>query len=203
VACANATLTIATIVIVTALVGRYGTAALAGYGLGSRLELMLIPLAYGVGGALTAIVGANFGARNFARARQAAWLGGLAVFAAIAVLGVTVSLAPDLWIDLFTTDEAARDIARRYLRIAGLGYAFFAFGMTLYFASQGTGSMLWPFAAGSLRLVVAAGAGAALALWLEAPLDWLFACVAVGLVLFGAIVGLSLLSRAWNPVQTP
>ncbi|OGA16955.1 MAG: hypothetical protein A3H32_18770 [Betaproteobacteria bacterium RIFCSPLOWO2_02_FULL_63_19] len=201
VASGNALLTIATIVIVTALVGRYGTAALAGYGLGSRLELMLIPIAFGVGGALTAIVGTNFGARRFARTRRAAWIGGLAVFAVTAALGVTVSVAPHLWIGLFTDDAAAAQIGRLYLRIAGACYAFFAAGMTLYFASQGTGTMLWPFTAGMIRLAVAAGIGAAVALWLDADLAWLFGCVALGLVLFGTVIAYSLFTRAWNPEQ--
>jgi Na+-driven multidrug efflux pump len=115
------------------------------------------------------------------------------------VLGITVSVAPDLWIGLFTDDAATRDVARRYLTIAGTCYAFFGFGMTLYFASQGTGTMLWPFAAGSIRLVVAAGAGAAVTFWLDAPLEWLFACVALGLVLFGSVIAASLRTRAWNP----
>ena len=199
VASANATLTIVTIIVVTGLVGRYGTEALAGYGLGSRLELILIPIAFGVGGALTAMVGASFGAKQYARARHVGLVGGLIVFGVTAALGITVSLAPDLWIGLFTTDPAATEIGRRYLRIAGTCYAFFGMGMTLYFASQGTGSMVWPFTAGVVRLCVAAGGGALVALVLGASLEWRFACVGLGLVLFGSIILGSLRSRVWNP----
>jgi putative MATE family efflux protein len=199
VACGNALLTIATIVVVTGLVGRYGTAALAGYGLGSRLELMLIPISFGVGGALTALVGANRGSRRFARARRIAWVGGLAVFAVTGAIGVLVGIVPDLWIGLFTADPAAVEFARLYLRIAGPFYGFFGLGMTLYFATQGTGNMVWPFTAGVVRMAVAAGIGAALALWFGAPVGWLFACVALGLVLFGGLIAVSLLSRLWNP----
>jgi len=43
-----------TVVFVTGFIGRYGTEALAGYGLGARLELMLVPLSFGIGAALTA-----------------------------------------------------------------------------------------------------------------------------------------------------
>lgn len=199
VASANATLTIITIIVVTGLVGRYGTEALAGYGLGSRLELILIPIAFGVGGALTAMVGASFGAKQYARARRVAFIGGSIVFAVTAALGIAVSVAPDLWIGLFTSDAGATEIGRRYLRIAGTCYAFFGMGMTLYFASQGTGSMIWPLTAGVARFAVAAGLGALVALVFGASLDWLFACVALGLVLFGAIVLGSLRSRVWNP----
>jgi putative MATE family efflux protein len=197
VACGNALLTIATIVVVTALVSRYGTAALAGYGLGARLELMLIPIAFGVGGALTALVGANRGARQAARARRIAWTGGLAVFAATGALGVLFAVWPGLWIGLFTAEPAAVEFAARYLAIAGPAYGFFGMGMALYFASQGTGDMRWPFAAGTVRILVAAGLGVA-AVAAGAAIGWLFACVAAGLVLFGGIIAGSLFSRVWR-----
>lgn len=202
VACGNALLTIATVAVVTALVGRYGTAALAGYGLGSRLELMLIPLSFGVGGALTAMVGANRGAGEHARARRAAWLGSAAVFAATGALGIVFAIAPDLWIGLFTTDPQAVAFARTYLGIAGPFYGFFGLGMTLYFASQGTGNMVWPFAAGAVRIAVAAGLGAVSALALGLTIEWLFACVAAGLALFGAVIAWSLTRRVWHPDGT-
>jgi hypothetical protein len=38
-----------TAMLVTGLVGRFGTAALAGYSIGMRLEFMLAPLAFGIG----------------------------------------------------------------------------------------------------------------------------------------------------------
>ena len=47
--------------------------AIAGYGIGSRLEYMLVPIAFGVGAALTALVGTNIGAGQHARARRLAW----------------------------------------------------------------------------------------------------------------------------------
>lgn len=203
VACGNALLTIATVVVVTGLVGRYGTAALAGYGLGSRLELMLIPISFGVGGALTALVGANRGGGRFSRARRIAWIGGLSVLLFTGAIGVAVGVAPDLWIGLFTADPEAVAIARLYLRIVGPCYGFFGFGMALYFASQGTGTMVWPFMAGVVRMAVVAGGGAVLALWFGVALEWLFAIVALGLVLFGGFIGISLFSRVWNPENLP
>lgn len=197
---ANAVLTIFTINAVTAMVGRFGTEALAGYGLGSRLEIMLVPIAFGVGGALTAMVGMNRGARQYARARRIAWFGGGTVFAICAVIGMIVTIAPDLWLDLFTTNAAARDIARTYLHTAGPGYAFFGLGMALYFATQGTGRMGWPLAAGVARAVIVAGLGATLTIAFGASLFWLFVCVVAGLVAFGLINAFAVrFTRIWNP----
>jgi len=203
VACGNALLTIATIVIVTGLVGLYGTAALAGYGLGSRLELLLIPITFSVGGAMTAMVGANRGAKAFARARRIAWTGGLAIFLITGFIGTTVAIAPDLWIGLFTTDPAAAEIARRYFAIAGPLFAFFGFGQALYFATQGTGNMIAPFTAGAARLLIAGGGGALIVLALGLSLTWLFVAVAAGFVVFGSLLGYALWrGKTWNPDRT-
>lgn len=200
VACGNALLTIATIVVVTGLVGLYGTAALAGYGLGSRLELLLIPITFSVGGAMTAMVGVNRGAKKFQRARDIAWTGGTAVFLITGAIGTIVAIAPDLWIGLFTADAAAAEIARTYFAIAGPLFAFFGFGQALYFATQGTGSMIAPFTAGIVRLVVAGGGGALVVLVFAGSLGWLFVMVAAGFVCFGSLLGYAVWrGRTWNP----
>ena len=200
VACGNALLTVVTVVVVTGLVGLYGTAALAGYGLGSRLELLLVPITFSVGGAMVAMVGANRGAKDFARARAIAWTGGLAMFVICGAIGGVVALWPDLWISMFTSDPQAAEIARRYLAIAGPFFALFGLGQALYFASQGTGNMTAPFLSGLARLVVVAGGGAIIVLGLGLPLAWLFGAVAAGFAVFGGGLALSLWrGRAWNP----
>ena len=64
-----------TIAIATGLVGVFGPAAIAGYGTGSRLEYLLIPLVFGLGGPLVAMVGTNIGAGRRERALRVAWIG--------------------------------------------------------------------------------------------------------------------------------
>ncbi len=200
VACGNALLTIATIVIVTGLVGRYGTAALAGYGLGSRLELLLIPITFGFGGAMTAMVGVNRGAGAYARARRIVWIGGLTVFALTGIIGLTVAVVPDLWISFFTASAQASEVARLFFWIVGPCFGFFGLGQALYFATQGTGNMMAPFTAGLARLLWVGGGGALVALAFKASLAWLFAFVAMGLVVFGGLLVYALWrGRTWNP----
>ena len=57
-----------TAMLVTGLVGRFGTAALAGYSIGMRLEFMLAPLAFGIGTGATTLVGIAAGAGAWRRA---------------------------------------------------------------------------------------------------------------------------------------
>ena len=70
-----------TVALTTALVGAAaGPDAVAGYGTGSRLEYLLIPLVFGLGAPLVALVGTNIGAGQQQRALRAALLGGAVAF---------------------------------------------------------------------------------------------------------------------------
>ncbi|MET0315019.1 MAG: MATE family efflux transporter, partial [Hansschlegelia sp.] len=71
---------------------------------------------------------------------------------------------------------------------AGPAYGFFAFGMVLYFASQGAGRLGKPFAVTMVRTAVAIG-GAALAVALGAPLWTAFAAVSLALLVYGLGMG--------------
>src|SRR5258708_40341740 len=62
IACLVVILTNGTVLLVTGLIGRAGDAAIAGYGIGSRLAYMLGPLSLGLRATLTTPVGANIGA---------------------------------------------------------------------------------------------------------------------------------------------
>ncbi|NDH62489.1 MAG: MATE family efflux transporter [Alphaproteobacteria bacterium] len=198
IACLVVLLTNGTVLIVTGLIGRQGDAAIAGYGIGSRLEYMLIPISFGVGAALTALVGTNIGARQHARARRLAWTGALMAGAVATAIGAVVAIWPDLWLGLFTTDAGALASGRHYLGIVGPVYGFFGVAMALYFASQGTGEMLWPVGANLTRITIAAG-GSLLAL---DTLGWgvsgLYACVAAGIVAFCLVLAFSTTRRAWT-----
>ena len=186
-----------TVVVMTGYVGRYGTEALAGYGLGARLELMLVPIAFGVGAALTAAVGVNVGARRYTRARRIAWCGAGVTLAVTGLIGLTVALRPSLWLDLFTADPEAYGYGVRYLTIAAPCYALFGAGQALYFASQGTGRLLLPVTVSLIRFLTVAGLGA-LALSLAWGVTGLFAAVAFGLAITGAGQALCLLGPGWR-----
>ena len=67
--------TVLTVLILTRLVARFGTEALAGYGIGARLEFLLVPIVFAVGVASVPMVGMAIGAGDIARARRVAWTG--------------------------------------------------------------------------------------------------------------------------------
>jgi putative MATE family efflux protein len=193
----NSTCMAMSVVVVTGLVGRYGTEALAGYGLGARLELMLVPIAFGVGAALTAAVGINVGARQIARARRIAWTGAAMTLVLTGAIGIGAAVRPDLWLDLFTADADAHAIGARYLAIAAPFYGIFGAGQALYFASQGTGRMVLPVTVSFVRFLTVAAIGT-LAVSLGFSISALFVAVAVGLTIMGAGQALCVMGPGWR-----
>ncbi len=186
-----------TIMLTTGMVGAFGPAALAGFGTGSRLEYLMVPIAFGIGGPLVAIVGTNIGAGQPQRALHAAWVGAALGFAVTEAAGVTAAIFPQAWLSLFDTDPAMIRTGTLYLHAVGPLYGFFGLGLVLYFASQGAGRLAWPVAAQFLRLVVATG-GSALALRLGGGLLSVFLAIGGALVVFGLTVALSIAGGAWS-----
>ena len=98
--------TVITILILTRLVSQFGTDALAGYGIGTRLEFLLIPIAFAVGVASLPLVGMAVGAGQVARARQASWMAAALAAGLLGAVGLVVTVAPNVWTSRFTQDPA-------------------------------------------------------------------------------------------------
>ena len=185
-----------TIALTTGVVGAFGPAAVAGYGVGTRLEYLLVPLAFGFGGPLVALVGTNLGAGNRERALRAAWIGGWLCFAMTEAVGLSAAFFPEAWLTLFDRDPAMIAAGSAYLRVVGPFFGFFGLGMALYFASQGAGALQWPLIAGVSRLVIAVGGGW-LALSLTGSLTLVFAALGLGLAVLGLLIAGAVKAGAW------
>ena len=196
-ACLSPVQAVLAVLIFTALVARFGVNTLAGYGIGARLEFLLIPIAFGVGVAAVPMVGMAIGANQVARARRVAWTAGAVSGGALGVVGITFALAPDLWASLFTRDAAVLAETRRYLQLAGPGFGFLGMGLSLYFASQGAGKVLGPVMASTLRLTLVAAGGA----WLvhvSAGASALFALVGLSMTVYGLATATAVFVTPWG-----
>jgi len=135
-------------VVMMRLVASCGTAAIAAYGIGLRLHMVVLMPAFALGGAAATMVGQNLGAGNPGRARRAAWLA-TGVDAAFMVLAAIVLsfFAPD-FIAAFTEDpKRAEDviaIGSSYLRIVSPFYVFTALGIVLGRSLHGAGDTVAP-----------------------------------------------------------
>ncbi len=197
-AAASPVFTVLTIMLLNGLIGRFGVETLAGYGIVARIEFLLVPLVFGIGAAMTTLVGTNVGAGQLARAERIGWIGGGAAAALTGAAGLLLALWPGLWVALFTDDPESFSAGAQYLQLVGPAFAFQGLGLALYFASQGAGRVAWPIAATILRFIICVGG----AWWVvRAPdphLGQVYACIAAGMVCYGGLTALALWRGAWR-----
>jgi putative MATE family efflux protein len=198
VACFSPLQGVLTISIFTHLLATFGTAILAGYGIGARLEFMLTSIAFSVGIASVPMVGMAIGAGLVARARRIAWTAGLVSFVSVGAMGSIIALVPDIWVDIFTHDESVRAASRQYLSTAAPCYAFIGLATAMYFSSQGAAKVIGPVLAQTARLVFIALGGWTLAAH-GATVGNFFALAASSMVVLGVLSCGSVILTRWGP----
>ena len=188
--------TVATIVVVTGLMSSFGPEALAAYGIGTRLEFLLVPITFAFGVACLSMVGMALGANLVERAKQVAWAGALLSSALVGCIGLLVCFWPRIWTEIFTSNPVVLSYTASYFQWVGPCYGFFALGLCLYFASQGAGKLLGPVLAGTFRLCVVAAGG----IWITqnngSAVD-MFALIAAGMVGYGLLTAISIYKVSW------
>jgi putative MATE family efflux protein len=184
------------VVLTTAQVSVFGPGAIAGYGTGTRLEYLLIPLTFGLGAPLVALVGTNLGAGNRARTLRAAWTGAALAFILTESIGLLAATWPGAWLRLFGDDPDMLATGSAYLRSTGPFYGCFGFGMALYFSAQGAARMLWPLLGAILRTLVAV-LGTWLALRWTGSLPTMFLVLGLAMVVFAAVNTASVAAGVW------
>jgi putative MATE family efflux protein len=176
-----------TVMIAVAFVGAFGAGAIAGYGVASRLDYLLIPLLFAVGTASVTMVGMNIGAGQVDRARRAAWVALGVSVTGCGLIGAAATLAPQLWTGIFSQQADVISAGNSYLRTVAPLYVFYGAGMALYFASQGAGKVAWPLAASFTRLVMVLAGGWWWVSLHHGGLGGLFLVLAASYFVFGGI----------------
>jgi putative MATE family efflux protein len=197
VACLSPLQNVLTILIFTRILAGFGTETLAGYGMGSRLEFLLIPIAFAFGVASVPMVGMAVGAGLVTRARRVTWTAGAVSGLSVGLVGLVVAIKPALWVSLFTRDPGVTAAANSYFAWAGPAFVFFGMGVSLYFSSQGAAKVGGPVLAATLRLLMVAIGG----WWLassDAPAWTLFALVGGAMVVFGLSTAASIRLTRWS-----
>jgi putative MATE family efflux protein len=197
IACLITVTTNLSVAVANALVAAQGPAAVAGYGVGARLEYLLIPLAFGMGGPLVAMVGTAMGAGKRERAVRVAWIGAAINGVLSECIGLAAAFFPLAWLTLFGSDPRMLEIGTRYLHIVAPIYGFFGAGMVLYFASQGAGRLKWPLIGGLLRLLTATVGGWLMLKWVGG-IDGVFIALAAALIIFGIVNAAAIYFGAWG-----
>lgn len=179
--------------LVAGLIAGLGSTAIAAYGAANRLELLQYPITFAFGSAVITMVATAAGARDFERARRAAYTGAAVaggiglVFAAIALFGAN-------WMSLFTADPAIRASGALYLLCLAAAFPLTGVGLAAYFACVAIGHLAIPVLLAALRVAVVV-VGGWLALRLGFGLAGIALASAAAFALFGGGVFLVALRR--------
>lgn len=189
-------MTICYAMVTTILFSRFGTDWLAGFGLAVRLELLMVPVIFGIGASLIAIVGAYVGAGLRKEAISIAWKGVLINAVIVGGVGILFAIFPGIWCESLGSDLVVSSNCNQALRVIAPTYLFFALGLGCYFASQGLNTLGFPVLGAFTRLaVVATGL-----FWVteSTPPDLVLTLVAGAVVLYGVVVISGLKLGPWK-----
>jgi len=202
ISCFSPLQSVLTISIFTHMLAGFGTAILAGYGIGARLEFLLTSVSFAVGIASVPMIGMAIGAERIARARKIAWTAGLVSFVAVGAIATFIAIFPDLWVNLFTRDAGVRAASHQYLSTAAPMYAFIGLASSMYFSSQGAAKVVGPVLAQTARLLFIGTGG----WWLsthDATAQNFFALAAASMVVLGVLSCASVILTRWGPKPGP
>ncbi|QJR15900.1 MATE family efflux transporter [Usitatibacter palustris] len=145
------------------ILGGFGTAAQAGFGIGSRVMQMLFLPAMAVAFAAAPIAGQNFGARHFARVRETFRVSAIAGAVVMFLLTIVCQFEGATMARIFTSEPEVIAVTEEFLSI--ISWNFVAMGVIFTCSSlfQGLGNT-WPSLA---SVSVRVGAYVVIAIWLS------------------------------------
>jgi len=122
------------------IITAYGTAELAGYQVGLRVEGIAFMPGFGFAIASMALVGQNIGARDFEKAYNMGIIAGRIAYTFMGSVGLIMILFPEYLVHFFTKDSLTIAVASKYLILVGLAQIPLAI-MFVYSASlRGAGA---------------------------------------------------------------
>ncbi len=127
----------------TPLMAQFGTAAVAGIGIGQRIEELAHFVCFGFATAVTVLVGQNMGAKRVREAEQTVWLAILNIFALLAPIIFLLVTIPEHIVALITHDQSLVQIGSGYLVALGVILIFNAIEYVMIEAFCGI-CQTWP-----------------------------------------------------------
>ena len=126
--------------LITAMSARYGPEAVAGFGVASRIESMVLVIYYAMSSIIGPFVGQNLAAGKGDRIQQSLRL--CAVFCVLSGLAIAAMLAlgSGFLPGLFSDNPAVTDVTRLFLWIAPIGYGAYGIVMVVNAAFNGLGN---------------------------------------------------------------
>lgn len=122
------------------IITAYGTAELAGYQVGLRIEGIAFMPGFGFAIAAMALVGQNIGAANKDRAYNMGIISGRIAYVFMGSVGIVLITIPEVLVSFFTQDIATIKVASYYLILVGLAQIPLAIMFVYSGALRGAGA---------------------------------------------------------------
>jgi len=119
--------------IIFTYVGQSGEYAVAGYGVGTRIEQVVLLPILGINTAIISIIAQNYGANNFNRIKETYFIAIKYAFIIMITAGTLVFLSANTITSFFSSDPEVIEYGKRYLRIS----AFVLPAYPVFFLSNG------------------------------------------------------------------
>jgi putative MATE family efflux protein len=126
-------------VILTVFIMSFGENTMAAFGIGNRINSLILMPAMGISVALTTIIGQNLGANNIERAKQAVKTSTLVTTVFLVTGGLIIFLLAKSIVGVFTTDIDVLAQGSFYLRAITLSLPFMGFFVIFIGTFQGSG----------------------------------------------------------------
>ena len=126
------------------ILASFGSVVVAGFGIAIRIVIFALLPAFGLSNAAATMVGQSLGAGDPDRAERSVWKAARYNLAFLGVLGLVFVLAAPSIVAAFTAEPDVAHVAVLGLRIIGLGFPLFAFGMVMTQSFNGAGDTWTP-----------------------------------------------------------
>jgi len=186
-------------VVLMGIVAAFGTYAVAAYGIGMRLQMVMLMPAFALGTTAATLVGQNLGAGKVNQAKRSALMATGIDLGIMLTLGILFFIfAPNI-VSIFDKTPEVIAIGTNYFRITALFYSFIAFGIVLNRALSGAGDTVVPMIITFISLwIILIPLAIYLSRYTSLGLNGVWFAVAISTVVNGLLVLFWFLTGNWK-----
>jgi len=144
------------LIAVSVIWARFGTDALAAFGLLSRLEYVVTIVIYGIGSAILTLGGEALGAGEHRELRRICWIAAATVAVSSSLLAVALMSSPAAWFRMFGASHSVVSSGARYMLVSAPAFPVYFIALTLNYGYQTVARAHLPFFWALLRGFVVA-----------------------------------------------